>query len=329
MRRYGRAFVSGHAAEIEHRARAGKVRDCHGDLRCEHVLIGDPVRIVDRIEFDPALREIDVGWDLAFLLMDLHARGRPDAARSMLAEYRRAGGDPGGEQLVSFYCAHWALVRAKVGVLAELGRQRRLRAGTGDAARSREPLLLERTRAAGGPRRRAGGERQVDARGRAREAVGVAGPVLGRDAQAPGRPGRDAAGRAGALHARVQPPHLPRARLPRGGAPGRRPAESSSTRAARGAPSARSCSGAWTRAERPDASSRARSASRRRSRGPPRGRAGRAACPTRRPRPSPRSSATTTRSTPEGEIALVDCESPLERQVDVRHRGARPRARRA
>ncbi len=118
MRRFGRAFVSGHEAEIERRARAGRVRDGHGDLRCEHVLIGEEVRVVDRIEFDAALREIDVGWDLAFLIMDLHARGCEDATHSLLSEYRRAGGDPGSRQLVSFYCAHWALVRAKVAILA-------------------------------------------------------------------------------------------------------------------------------------------------------------------------------------------------------------------
>ncbi len=122
MRRFARAFVSAHATEIERRARAGRVRDGHGDLRCEHVLLGDPVAIVDRIEFDPSLREVDVGCDLAFLLMDLHANGAEGAARSLLSEYRRAGGEPGSAQLVSFFCAYWALVRAKVAVLAQGGR---------------------------------------------------------------------------------------------------------------------------------------------------------------------------------------------------------------
>ena len=122
MRGFARAFVSAHATEIERRARTGRVRDGHGDLRCEHVLLGEHVRIVDRIEFDPSLRQVDVGCDLAFLLMDLHANGAERAARSLLDEYRRAGGDPGSAPLVSFFCAYWALVRAKVAVLAERGR---------------------------------------------------------------------------------------------------------------------------------------------------------------------------------------------------------------
>ena len=55
---------------------AGEVRDGHGDLRCEHVLLGSEVRVVDRIEFDPKLRQMDVAQDLAFLMMDLEAHGR-------------------------------------------------------------------------------------------------------------------------------------------------------------------------------------------------------------------------------------------------------------
>ena len=41
--------------------RAGRVRDGHGDLRAEHVLLEHGVEIVDCLEFDPALRVIDVG----------------------------------------------------------------------------------------------------------------------------------------------------------------------------------------------------------------------------------------------------------------------------
>jgi len=117
-RRFGEAFVAAHRQELDRRAAAGLVRDGHGDLRCEHVLLGAQVRVVDRIEFDPALRRVDVGCDLAFLLMDLELAGRADAGRETLAAYRRAGGDPGGDELVWFFAAHWALVRAKVATIA-------------------------------------------------------------------------------------------------------------------------------------------------------------------------------------------------------------------
>lgn len=117
-RRFGGAFVAAHRQELDRRGAAGLVRDGHGDLRCEHVLLGAQVRVVDRIEFDPALRRVDVGCDLAFLLMDLELAGRADAAQEVLTAYRRAGGDPGGDELVWFFAAHWALVRAKVGLIA-------------------------------------------------------------------------------------------------------------------------------------------------------------------------------------------------------------------
>jgi len=134
-RRFGEAFVRAHRRELDRRAREGMVRDGHGDLRCEHVLLGEPVRIVDRIEFDAVLRQIDVGCDLAFLLMDLELRGRRRAGERLLDTYRRQGGDPGGNELVWFFAAHWALVRAKVTAIAASQHRGRSAAGPADGVR--------------------------------------------------------------------------------------------------------------------------------------------------------------------------------------------------
>ncbi|HVA19849.1 MAG TPA: AAA family ATPase [Solirubrobacteraceae bacterium] len=114
---FGEAFVNAHAREIEQRVSDGHVRDGHGDLRCEHVLVRPAIRVVDRIEFDPALRHIDVAADLAFLTMDLEAHGQAWAARELVDAYVQAGGSAGSEALRSFYAAHRALVRAKVTLL--------------------------------------------------------------------------------------------------------------------------------------------------------------------------------------------------------------------
>src|SRR5690606_10986878 len=89
----------------------------HGDLRAEHVLPGPPTRIVDRLEFSRALREIDVADELAFLAMDLTALGAPEAARTLIAAYRQAGGDPGDDALIAFHAVYRAQVRAKVALL--------------------------------------------------------------------------------------------------------------------------------------------------------------------------------------------------------------------
>ncbi len=114
---FGEAFTSAHGQEIERRRLAGRVRDGHGDLRCEHVLAVPAVRVVDRVEFDPALRRVDVACDLAFLAMDLEAHGARWAAQELLSAYRDAGASPGSEALRSFYAAHWSLVRTKVALI--------------------------------------------------------------------------------------------------------------------------------------------------------------------------------------------------------------------
>ena len=72
---------------------------------------------MDCIEFDPALRELDVADDLAFLVMDLVARGGEQFARTLVRAYRDAGGDPGHDHLIAFFAAYRALVRAKVSML--------------------------------------------------------------------------------------------------------------------------------------------------------------------------------------------------------------------
>lgn len=114
---FAESFVRRHRPEIEQRVRDGYVRDCHGDLRCEHVLVGPEVLVVDRIEFDATLRHTDVAADLAFLAMDLEAHGQRWAARELVSAYDEAGGSSGSEALRAFYAAHRALVRAKVGLL--------------------------------------------------------------------------------------------------------------------------------------------------------------------------------------------------------------------
>lgn len=73
------------AALLDRRAAGGFVRCCHGDLHLGNILLeaGAPV-LFDCIEFNDALREIDVLYDIAFLLMDLGFRGAPEAANRVL-----------------------------------------------------------------------------------------------------------------------------------------------------------------------------------------------------------------------------------------------------
>ena len=118
-RRFADAFMAGHAAILDARAAGGHVREGHGDLRAEHVLIGETVQVFDCAEFDADLRTVDVGADLAFLVMDLARLGRPDLARTLVDAYRHAGGDPGPDELIAFHAANGAWVRANVAALRD------------------------------------------------------------------------------------------------------------------------------------------------------------------------------------------------------------------
>ena len=83
------------AAELERqrpllaaRTAAGFARRCHGDLHLANILIenGEPV-LFDCIEFNDLLSDLDIQYDLAFLLMDLDFRGRRDAGVRVLSAY--------------------------------------------------------------------------------------------------------------------------------------------------------------------------------------------------------------------------------------------------
>jgi uncharacterized protein len=112
--RFATAWLDANEARHGERARRGRFREGHGDLRLEHVVFEDGIVVFDCVEFDPALRRIDVAADLAFLVMELHEAGAADLAAELVSAYREAGGDPGGDELLSFYAAYRALVRAKL-----------------------------------------------------------------------------------------------------------------------------------------------------------------------------------------------------------------------
>jgi aminoglycoside phosphotransferase family enzyme/predicted kinase len=97
------------------RARDGRVVDGHGDVRCESVCVKDDVIcIYDCIEFNDRFRCGDVAGEVAFLAMDLDARGRPDLGYFFTEVYLRRTGDRDLFALLPFYRCYRAFVRGKV-----------------------------------------------------------------------------------------------------------------------------------------------------------------------------------------------------------------------
>lgn len=115
---FGRDFLDTHRELFQRRARTGRVRDGHGDLRCDHVyFLDEGVAIVDCIEFSPRLRACDVASDLAFLAMDLELHGAPALAAELVQTYRAQTQDEALLDVLPFYQCYRASIRGKVASL--------------------------------------------------------------------------------------------------------------------------------------------------------------------------------------------------------------------
>lgn len=143
------------------RKRQGFVRECHGDMHLRNLAWVDGEALAfDGIEFNPALRWIDVMSEVAFMVMDLQARDEPRLAQRFLNHYLELSGDYAGLALLPFYLVYRALVRAKVAAIrsAQAGPdgperqefERYLALAEGYTSRGKPALLLARGMSASG-----------------------------------------------------------------------------------------------------------------------------------------------------------------------------------
>jgi aminoglycoside phosphotransferase family enzyme/predicted kinase len=104
---------------LQARKQDGFIRECHGDIHLGNAtLIDGQVVIFDCIEFNEPFRFTDVYADLGFLAMDLEDRGLKCLARRLVSQYLEHTGDYHGLELLNFYKAYRALVRAKVALFS-------------------------------------------------------------------------------------------------------------------------------------------------------------------------------------------------------------------
>jgi len=76
------------------------------------------VVLFDCIEFNEPFRFTDVYADIAFLAMDLEDRGLRALSSRLISQYLEYTGDYAGLELLNFYKAYRALVRAKVALFS-------------------------------------------------------------------------------------------------------------------------------------------------------------------------------------------------------------------
>ncbi len=103
---------------FQQRVEQGFIRECHGDLHLGNIVLldGQPVPF-DGIEFNSALRWVDVISEVAFTVMDLLHYRRADLAYRFLNAWLEITGDYAGVRLLRFYTAYRAMVRAKVSAI--------------------------------------------------------------------------------------------------------------------------------------------------------------------------------------------------------------------
>lgn len=115
IRAWVRQWLETKADLFQHRMQTGHIVDGHGDVRCESVCVTDnEIYIYDCIEFNDRFRCDDVANEVAFLAMDLDARGRPDLGYYFTEAYERRIGDNDLFTLLPFYRCYRAYVRGKV-----------------------------------------------------------------------------------------------------------------------------------------------------------------------------------------------------------------------
>jgi hypothetical protein len=117
LSRYVEALLGREGALFDQRLADGRVIEGHGDLHAVHVyLLDQGIVIVDCIEFTEwfHFRYLDAGYDVAFLSMDLEARGRPELGDELAGRYIAAVGDETMSVLQPLHRAFRASVRGKV-----------------------------------------------------------------------------------------------------------------------------------------------------------------------------------------------------------------------
>lgn len=99
--------------ELGERAMHGRVVECHGDLRPEHICLA-PTCVIDSLEFSRELRTMDPVEELAFLRLECEVAGAIEVAEQIIASYQQCAGDRFSRRLLDSYQSCRALVRAKI-----------------------------------------------------------------------------------------------------------------------------------------------------------------------------------------------------------------------
>jgi uncharacterized protein len=111
-----RQFLSRRGGLIVARLRHRRIVSGHGDLRPEHIWLGDKVRIIDCLEFNPRLRVVDPFDEVAYLSLECERLGAAWVGALIERRMKRILRDGPAEELFTFYRCHRATLRARLAI---------------------------------------------------------------------------------------------------------------------------------------------------------------------------------------------------------------------
>ena len=111
-----RRFLAERSGLFVERVRKRLIVDGHGDLRPEHIWLGDPVRIIDCLEFNARLRMVDPLDELAYLCVECERLGAGWAGEYLRRRVAYALHDGHTDELFLFYRCHRATLRARLAI---------------------------------------------------------------------------------------------------------------------------------------------------------------------------------------------------------------------
>jgi uncharacterized protein len=97
------------------RMQQDRIRECHGDLHLGNISFWqNKLFLFDCIEFNEPFRFVDVMYDVAYIVMDMAVRQRPDLGALFLNTYIEQTGDWEGLRVLPIYISRQTYVRAKI-----------------------------------------------------------------------------------------------------------------------------------------------------------------------------------------------------------------------
>jgi aminoglycoside phosphotransferase family enzyme len=111
-----RRFLASHARAIRERVHGRHIVDGHGDLRPEHIFLGDPVLIIDCLEFNKRLRAVDPFDEIANLCVECERLDGGWVSDRIARRAIHALRDHLSARLFVFYRCHRATLRARLSI---------------------------------------------------------------------------------------------------------------------------------------------------------------------------------------------------------------------